>query len=406
MHSVTLCGFILSIGILYANVDGSPAGSSGAPGETSCSICHSGTVVNPSQGRVIISIPSSAGTTTYAPGRTLRLRVTVEDITATRWGFSLTVRGDASAANGGTLGIPSTSAAFIRLVTSTAANTSLTQTSTGSFRAQPTRASWDFDWTAPAAGAGTVRFYAAGLGANNDNTASGDRVYTSTLALTEAPAGPPPLIETGNTILPQFVFGGGWTSSIYFSNSASAQVAFPVTFFDDAAGALQVNGSAAQQVTIPARGALRILAANAGDLKQGWVTFDLPAGVTGYGVFRQSVPGIADQEAVVPFASATGPQASILFEDAGDLITAIALWFNGEANADVTISARDEAGAPLGTAAINMKPGNKSAFPLRDRIPGVVGKRGTVDFTVANGYVGVLGLRFAGSAFTSIPAAQ
>ena len=26
----------------------------------------------------------------------------------------------------------------------------------------------------------------------------------------------------------------------------------------------------------------------------------LPIGVTGYGVFRQSVPGAADQEAVVP----------------------------------------------------------------------------------------------------------
>jgi hypothetical protein len=46
-------------------------------------------------------------------------------------------------------------------------------------------------------------------------------------------------------------------------------------------------------------------APNTGNLNQGYATASLPGGVIGYGVFRQSVPGVPDQEAVVPLASST-----------------------------------------------------------------------------------------------------
>jgi len=46
-------------------------------------------------------------------------------------------------------------------------------------------------------------------------------------------------------------------------------------------------------------------ALNTGPLNQGYVTTTLPDGVTAYGIFRQSVPGVPDQEAVVPFSDAS-----------------------------------------------------------------------------------------------------
>jgi hypothetical protein len=51
---------------------------------------------------------------------------------------------------------------------------------------------------------------------------------------------------------------------------------------------------------------------------------------------------------------------------------------------------------------------SKTAIALRD-LPGLgamAGKRGSADFTVAFGNVAVLGLRFGGAAFTSIPTAD
>jgi hypothetical protein len=52
-----------------------------------------------------------------------------------------------------------------------------------------------------------------------------------------------------------------------------------------------------------------------------------------------------------------------------------------------------------------MTPGNKTAFAIADKIPAIAGKRGALDFTAPAGSVAVLGLRFGGAAFTSIPAA-
>ena len=85
---------------------------------------------------------------------------------------------------------------------------------------------------------------------------------------------------------------------------------------------------------------------------------------------------------------------------------AAALWYNGAAGATVTMTARDEAGNQLGTASFPMTPGTKLAFAVRDRIPAAAEKRGLLEFTTPSGTIAVLGLRFAGSAFTSIPAVQ
>lgn len=46
---------------------------------------------------------------------------------------------------------------------------------------------WTFQWTAPAAGTGTVTFYAAMNATNSSNSSAGDMIYSSNLVLAEAP---------------------------------------------------------------------------------------------------------------------------------------------------------------------------------------------------------------------------
>ena len=247
-----------------------------------------------------------------------------------------------------------------------------------------------------------MRFYAAGNAANNNGADTGDKIYNANLAVAEQAAVTPPSITTGNTVFNQFVFGGGWYTAMYFTNQSASQVSFNVNFYTDSATMLTLGGATFKTVLIPAGGTAIVEAQNTGSLTQGWATFDLPTGVSGYGVFRQSVPGKADQEAVVPFASSTGTKSLLTFDES-NFTTAVAIWYNGSSNGAVTLTARDESGNTVGTAVLTMTPGTKQAFAITDRIPAISGKRGSVIVSTAAGSVAVLGLRFGGSAFTSIP---
>jgi len=72
----------------------------------------------------------------------------------------------------------------------------------------------------------------------------------------------------------------------------------------------------------------------------------------------------------------------------------------------VTVIVRDVQGVTVGSATIPLAAKRKVAVALRD-LPGLgamAGRRGSADFTVNNfGNVAVLGLRFGGTAVTSIP---
>src|SRR5262249_33593791 len=92
-------------------------------------------------------------------------------------------------------------------------------------------------------------------------------------------------------ILPQFAFGSGWYSALYFTMTGSGPASFPVNFVGNDGSALNVPavGGSVAIVNLAAHGTVIIEAPNAGDLVQGYVSVLLPPGVTGYAVFRQTV---------------------------------------------------------------------------------------------------------------------
>jgi hypothetical protein len=160
-------------------------------------------------------------------------------------------------------------------------------------------------------------------------------------------------------------------------------------------------------VNVAGGGVAILEAPNSGGLTQGWATVALPSNVTGYAVFRQSVSGIADQEAVVPL-SRTDSSSSLLVWDDTAYTTAVAVANPGAAQANISVTVRDSSGATIGTGSIPLAASGKTAIVLRSlpALAGMLGKRGTAQFTVSGGQVSLLGLRFNGAAFTSIPADQ
>jgi hypothetical protein len=211
---------------------------------------------------------------------------------------------------------------------------------------------------------------------------------------------------TVQQILPQFAFGGGWYSALYFTNTGTSAVAFPVSFAADDGTPLTVPsvGGSSTTVSLGPRGTAIIEAPNSVPFNQGYVSVSLPAGVAGYGVFRQSVPGIADQEAVVPLSCAFSTTSTLIWDDTG-FVTSVAIVNPSSVATTVSIVLRDATGATIGTSSVQLAAKSKTTTILRD-LPGLAamkGNRGSADFTVGVGNVAVLGLRFSGAAFTSLP---
>jgi hypothetical protein len=207
-------------------------------------------------------------------------------------------------------------------------------------------------------------------------------------------------------VLPQFAFGGGWYSALYFMNTNSTSVSFTVSFTSNSGAPLTVPtvGGSSTVVTIAPHGSVIVEAPNAGSLSEGYVSVSPPAGVTGYGIFRQSVPGRADQEAVVPFSSAASTWSTLSWNET-DSTTAVAIVNPSGVTVNIAITVWNTNGNVIGTSSVALGPYNKSEVVLHTLpgLAGMAGNRGSAQFSVPAGNVAVLGLRFLGEAFTSIP---
>ena len=385
---------------VFARSTGAPGGMTGAPPGTNCTSCHAGTV-NSGGGNVKVEFPSG---TTYTPGSTYKLHIVLTDANAQRWGFEVTARGGTDRLTlAGMLAVDN--AATTQFSPGSNPGEYVTHTAPGT--AQGTRGSnsWDVNWTAPAAGSGPVTIFVAGNAANGNGNNQGDQIYTSSLVLQEA--GP----NVSGTVfaLPQLAFGGGWYTAMYFTNTTDAPAIMGVKFYGPNGAALSVplvgvGPVSSQVITLAPKATTVMEAPNTGDLQQGWAEATLPTGVTGYGVFRQTVAGRSDQEAVVPLSNTSKTVANLVWDDMGPT-TAIALVNPSDAAVTATITVYGADGATLGTATVNVAPDNRTAFNLREQpgLAAMVGKRGSARISVPSGNVSALGLRFGDSAFTSIP---
>jgi hypothetical protein len=212
-----------------------------------------------------------------------------------------------------------------------------------------------------------------------------------------------------SSLLPQFAFGDGWYSALYFTNTGDNAVSFPINFISDLGVPLNVPAVAGSSTVVNLAGHATTLieAPNSGTLSQGYGSLSLPQGVQAYGVFRLSSTGSPDQEAVVPLSSAFSTGATLMWDDTR-YVTSVAIVNPSAVATTVAVTVHDFNGVVIGTTSIPLAAGGKTESVLRN-IPGlssVAGSRGSADFTVSGGSVAVLGLRSDGLALTSIPTVQ
>lgn len=380
---------------------GAPAGRTGAPPGTNCTVCHIGT---PNSGPGNVRIEFAGGLSTYNPGAVYKVRITLTDPAAQRWGFQVTARkGPANDTLAGSLSIDN--ATNTQFAPGSGPGEYITHTPTGTFQGTSGSASWEVNWTAPVAGTGKVTFFAAGNAANNNGTNVGDSIYTTSLEVNEASSG----VSGSSYVLPQFPYGGGWYVALYFTNYGNAPATMGVDFYNKDGSNLSVplmgiGPVQSHMATLAPNATLILEAPNSGDLTEGWAKATLPDGVTGYGVFRQSVAGRADQEAVVPLSEDSKTSALFVWDDTA-YTTALAVVNPKDEQANGKIDFYDEGGAPIGTLNLQLAGKSRAAYLLRNEpgLAGMTGKRGVARISMTSGSAAALGLRFISEALTSIP---
>jgi hypothetical protein len=151
------------------NQAGSPGGRTGAPGDGTCTQCHSGTVQSGSGFNSVTLMQAGNSVTEYEPSTTYQVQVTMATNNAKN-GFEIVA-----------LSPNNTMAGTIAITNSTHTKSIV---SGGKTRVTHKLAgtdlnSWSFNWTSPATNVGTITFYLATNQTNSSSSSSGDVIRTS-----------------------------------------------------------------------------------------------------------------------------------------------------------------------------------------------------------------------------------
>ncbi|MBZ2185197.1 MAG: hypothetical protein K7J46_10835 [Bryobacter sp.] len=199
--------------LLFARSGGAPIRRTGAAidGGQDCSACHRTSAAN-SDSRGFVRINA----VNYTPGQRQTIRVQVFHPEASRWGFQLTARLASNENNkAGTL----TPNSLVQVNCDPSGNAPCgndrefaTHLAPATTQGASGLATFSVEWTAPAEGSGDVVLYAAGNAADNGGSNAGDRIYTTSLRLSPAPALSRPTVSSDGAIAVG-AFGGGRTIS-------------------------------------------------------------------------------------------------------------------------------------------------------------------------------------------------
>ena len=154
--------------------DGAPPGFTGGFTEQSCDACHFHAAPNAGPGKLTIEgVPDR-----FIAGQAYRITIALSQPAMTLAGFQLSARFKDDGAQAGTLAKEPDSDARVGIETQSGVQYA-GQRREGAAMATPNESRWAVMWTAPSA-ARTVVFHVAANGANGDERADGDYVYTLT----------------------------------------------------------------------------------------------------------------------------------------------------------------------------------------------------------------------------------
>jgi len=170
---ITVILVLATSGILISLPVQPPKAKTGAPGEGTCSDCHTGKGLNLGPGYVTLSF-SGAGNQ-YKSNKNYTVTVTVVDTTEVRYGFQTVSLSDNDIMEG-KITLLDTSNSKIQKDGATGRKYVNNYYGTGNNV-------WTYRWKAPSTSVGAITFYGAGNATNGNDLKTGDNVYTTTMTV-------------------------------------------------------------------------------------------------------------------------------------------------------------------------------------------------------------------------------
>ncbi|MGJ5818323.1 hypothetical protein [Paludibaculum fermentans] len=217
-------------------------------------------------------------------------------------------------------------------------------------------------------------------------------------------------VLSGAGALPQVASGGGWKTTFTTVNLGSAQAQTRISFFNDAGTALSLplrpisaasrteEASSSIDNTLPSGASAVVVTEAAGDVKVGWGDLLASGAVGGFAIFRAN-----GQEAVVPLEDRKADKYVLWYDNTAGSVTSMAMSNASGAPVVVEAVVRAEDGSTKDTRTIKLPAQGHAAFELVKQLAVTADSRGSVEFRSPGGMVSMLGLRFRGSAITTIP---
>lgn len=159
------------------NSGGASPGMTGAPNESNCTQCHSGSVQNGDAENILSILDGVTPVNTYTPGQQYSVNLLMAS-NPVKKGFQATALTASNNMAGGFTG-QAGNTSINGGAKKYANHTSLSNTGA----AAPI---WSWTWTAPAAGSGPITFYVATNKTNNNGNDNGDVIYLSQHVIQEA----------------------------------------------------------------------------------------------------------------------------------------------------------------------------------------------------------------------------
>jgi hypothetical protein len=210
-------------------------------------------------------------------------------------------------------------------------------------------------------------------------------------------------------IIPQVADGAGWSTTIVLANKTSSTQSVALSFNMDTVNSATtpwtppfVESVSLSSISLPAGSTLFLhTPGTAATLTQGWGQLDAAAGVAGYAIFTQRVPGLPAQDGTAPAVSASS-RILVPFDNTSGLVSAFAMANPNSAAEIVQVNIRTSDGTLSGTLPILPAKG-QTTFLIAQLFSATAGKSGLAEFYVASGSISIIALRANGSAFTAAP---
>ena len=153
------------------------ASHSGAPGEVSCTGCHSGSA-NSGPGNINYLIGN--GTSTYSTNELFAIVFSMDEEDVNQFGFQTVALKSSNNSNAGIFSL--TDEENTRLM-SGMGRTYVGHTVCGADVDPPGSIQWSFNWQAPGSDVGNINFHLSSLATNHSHSTWGDNTYTQVITL-------------------------------------------------------------------------------------------------------------------------------------------------------------------------------------------------------------------------------